>query len=254
MLGTPVYMSPEQAMGLVAEIDAQTDVWAMGVVLYEMLTGRLPHEAKTPEMTLGMIQFQDPVSLSARCAELSLALPGDLVGAIDAAIVRDRAKRYTTMTAFLEALIDCGAWQVGTPSRAPSITAPPPVSPPPPTPETTRPSAPLSIGEGWTAVESGDPRRRRLKAVIAVGLGLAVVVAVAAAVRPTPDIPRAIAPATAVLRAPQPPPSVPITVPDAGAPVVAVVAPPIDLRPPRRRSGLHRTNDHLAKRAVGLAA
>ncbi len=58
-IGTPTYMSPEQAQGL-RDVDARTDVWAMGVILYEMLTGHRPFEADSYPMLLMRIVGSEP--------------------------------------------------------------------------------------------------------------------------------------------------------------------------------------------------
>jgi serine/threonine-protein kinase len=58
-IGTPTYMSPEQAQGL-RDVDARTDVWALGVILFEMLTGHRPFEADSYPMLLMRIVGSDP--------------------------------------------------------------------------------------------------------------------------------------------------------------------------------------------------
>jgi eukaryotic-like serine/threonine-protein kinase len=125
MLGTPAYMSPEQATGLIATLDAQTDVWAMGVVLYEMLSGRLPYEAENAHLTVGMIQYREPVPLSERMPDLD----ADLVAVIHRALTKDRTARYPTMQAFLGDLLETSAWT----RTATSVSAPPSLAPSLPT-------------------------------------------------------------------------------------------------------------------------
>jgi serine/threonine-protein kinase len=64
--GTPAYMSPEQAAGLVAEVDEQSDVYALGVILYQVLTGRVPFAAPSSEELLARViegRSQPPRSL-----------------------------------------------------------------------------------------------------------------------------------------------------------------------------------------------
>ncbi len=60
VLGTPQYMSPEQAQGDSAETDARSDLFSLGAILYECLAGRLPFPGKTMSEIYGRIQFVDP--------------------------------------------------------------------------------------------------------------------------------------------------------------------------------------------------
>ncbi len=172
LLGSPMYMAPEQARGEVQNIGPQTDVWAMGVVLYETLTGWLPYEADNPQLVLGMIQFQEPVRLAERAPDLA----PDLVAVIDRAITRDRALRHPTMQAFLGELLETSAWTGAAPvSSRPVVSVEPPrpaevVSPVRRKGETLR--------EGWSGETARPvPARRRLGWI---ALALALVLAVAA--------------------------------------------------------------------------
>src|SRR5437667_10489000 len=71
-MGTVNYMSPEQASG--KEVDTRTDIWSLGVVLYEMVTGRLPFEGATPSHVIVAILEKEPLPLSAYVPNLPEAL------------------------------------------------------------------------------------------------------------------------------------------------------------------------------------
>src|ERR1043166_6286167 len=72
VMGTVNYMSPEQASG--KEMDARTDIWSVGVVLYEMVTGRLPFEGTTPSHIIVAILEKEPLPLSAYVPNVPEAL------------------------------------------------------------------------------------------------------------------------------------------------------------------------------------
>jgi len=99
-IGTPAYASPEQAMGK-EELDGRSDVYAMGVVLFEMLTGKLPFEADTP-MSLAMAHILEPVP---DILELRPDLPKPYKALIERALAKERENRFATVEALVAALI-----------------------------------------------------------------------------------------------------------------------------------------------------
>jgi serine/threonine protein kinase/tetratricopeptide (TPR) repeat protein len=86
--GTAVYMSPEQARG--EELDPRSDLFSLGVVLYEMATGKKPFATGNVITTLDAVLNQKPVSP----LSLNPSLPRDLEGIIGRAMEKDRGHRY----------------------------------------------------------------------------------------------------------------------------------------------------------------
>lgn len=97
LFGTPEYMSPEQARG--DELDVRTDVYAAGVMLYEMLTGAPPFTGETPLNVLTAHLTSDVVPPGQR-TELSPALDATVLHALS----RDRDRRYPSAAAFRAAI------------------------------------------------------------------------------------------------------------------------------------------------------
>jgi serine/threonine-protein kinase len=100
LLGTPAYMSPEQANGRIREIDARTDLWSVGAVLFTLITGAEVHEAATAAEQLICAATQP-----ARLIE-SLApwLERDLAAVANRALAFDRSVRWPSARAMQEAL------------------------------------------------------------------------------------------------------------------------------------------------------
>jgi WD40 repeat protein/serine/threonine protein kinase len=94
IIGTPAYMPPEQAKGLVDEMTVRSDVYAVGAMLYHLLAGRAPYmgpdEKLSPIIVLRMVLDAPPKPI----AEIDRDVPGELVAICERAMSRDPARRY----------------------------------------------------------------------------------------------------------------------------------------------------------------
>jgi serine/threonine-protein kinase len=98
-VGTPAYMSPEQAVGE-REVDGRSDIYSLGVLGYQMLTGRVPFTGGN-SMSLLLKHITEPPR---PISELRPDAPRPLCDAIDRALVKDREDRWPTAMAFSDAL------------------------------------------------------------------------------------------------------------------------------------------------------
>lgn len=99
MVGSPAYMAPEQVRGQ-TDLDGRADVWGVGVLLYEVLTGKRPFEARNAMAIVMQIVMEEPAPI----ATLAPHLPAPVQEAITRALVKDRDQRWPDMRAFAAAL------------------------------------------------------------------------------------------------------------------------------------------------------
>jgi serine/threonine protein kinase len=119
MIGTPVYMSPEQGAGRKA-IDARSDLYSVGVVLYHLLAGRPPFVSETPIGYVVQHQFDPPPSLAAIAPERRI--PPEVEELVLKALAKDPAGRHESAQAMIDEIDDLEI-MAGTSRRTPSSSS-----------------------------------------------------------------------------------------------------------------------------------
>jgi serine/threonine-protein kinase len=175
-LGTPNYMSPEQVRG--QPVDGRTDIYSLGVVLYEAATGRCPFVAETP-LAVALMHVTDPLPLPRR---VDPAVPDAVERIILQALAKDPAHRFQSAADFAVAL------------RAI------PVEPETPAPGDVTQLAPQPFiqDRSTTRVAEPTPKRARTPAVfLAVGAVVVIIAVAAVLLRAVPPVPGPGGPALA---------------------------------------------------------
>ena len=149
VFGTPEFMSPEQAQG--KNLDARSDLYSLAVILYEVLTGKLPFNAKTPMEYIQKHVMEPPILLNQRVPGKSF--PPGLETVLNKAIAKKPIDRYQTAEEFANALKPFSNATVEASPQPPATSAPVHSAPQPSAPDTAlgavaAPPPPASRGPG----------------------------------------------------------------------------------------------------------
>jgi serine/threonine-protein kinase len=183
IIGSPLYMAPEQ-MQSSRDVDVRCDVWALGVILYELVTGKPPFRAESmPELVLRVVQGGPPQPLR----ELRPSVPAELESVVGKCLARDRAQRFEHVAELARALGPFGSEKArfsverivgvlsGAGAASRSLPTPSSSPPPPPVPSSLSgddvPGAARATADSWgkTARPVARSRRLALAALAAAG-------------------------------------------------------------------------------------
>jgi serine/threonine protein kinase len=222
IVGTPNYMAPEQIRG--DEVDHRADIFAAGVVFYELLSGRKAFEGDSVATTMYKVleSHPQPVHL------LDSAVPPALSRVVERALAKEKTARYQTSSELLDALVRVR----GTPMTAPDALTPP---------------VPLPVRRAeLAALEPQQARSRPLvviAAVVALAIGGAAYLMMIGRSEKKLPMPVAAAQPTKPLPAPPVPPAAPVpaTVPEVSRHSVPASPPRAVVEPPPRKAPVDST-------------
>jgi len=166
IMGTPAFMPPEQALGHNAEIDGRTDLWALGAIMFYVLTGKLIHNAETVNKVLLSAMTQQ----APRLASIVPDVPRELCEVVDRALMFQRDKRWPDALAMQRALRTV---RQSLPATSPFL----------PMSRTTagRPGGPMTGSVALTH-DAFEPSARNSRRLVMVAGGLLGVVAIGAVI------------------------------------------------------------------------
>jgi eukaryotic-like serine/threonine-protein kinase len=168
IMGTPQYMSPEQALGKMEEVDARADQFALAVITYQMLAGRAPFRGDDVNAVL----YQVVNAVPAQLTSVNSSVPFAVQAVVERALAKKREERYPTVSEFHREL----ARAAGEAALAP-VTLPPPLARSLPTADLSAASVKITTFgsttgemEPATTVRTRRPPSRALVALLTVGV------------------------------------------------------------------------------------
>jgi ligand-binding sensor domain-containing protein/tRNA A-37 threonylcarbamoyl transferase component Bud32 len=180
MIGTPAYMSPEQAQG--QKVDQRSDIYSLGIILYEMVTGRVPYEAETP-LAVVLKHLNEPLPLP---SSVKPDIPPSLERVILKALSKNPDDRFSSVAEFLTAWKEAfnraqsEAGTVSPPLRSGDLRR---STPPAPTePATTMAASTVPAASAPTVAAPPAARKGSMLPWIIGGVGAVIVVAAVIAV------------------------------------------------------------------------